>query len=221
VCSSRLWLRINASFEIERKERRSTMRYKPKNLWKSLFFLLVGINVAVLAIVIVLVGIPRDVQLPEDVQTSQEETSILIQSKKDSINKLIDNYLKKQQAGNKTLQYQVVLDDYIEFYSTIPVFDMELQLTMTFTPVPLKNGDLLLKQRSMELGQMQLPVSYVLNFIKKQNNLPEWVTIDSKNKQIYVALTDLRMNNELMLKVNKFDLKKDDISFRLVVPSES
>ncbi len=197
------------------------MRYKPKNLWKSLFFLLVGINVAVLAIVIVLVGIPRDVQLPEDVQTSQEETSILIQSKKDSINKLIDNYLKKQQAGNKTLQYQVVLDDYIEFYSTIPVFDMELQLTMTFTPVPLKNGDLLLKQRSMELGQMQLPVSYVLNFIKKQNNLPEWVTIDSKNKQIYVALTDLRMNNELMLKVNKFDLKKDDISFRLVVPSES
>ena len=110
------------------------MRYKPKNLWKSLFFLLVGINVAVLAIVIVLVGIPRDVQLPEDVQTSQEETSILIQSKKDSINKLIDNYLKKQQAGNKTLQYQVVLDDYIEFYSTIPVFDMELQLTMTFTP---------------------------------------------------------------------------------------
>ncbi|MEH6942612.1 YpmS family protein [Bacillus sp. JJ722] len=188
-------------------------------MWKILFFLLIGINVSFVLIVLLLVGIPQEVKLPDEGKMSQEDSSILIQSKKESINQLIQNYIKSQPENGEILQYQVVLNDYIEFYSKIPVFDMKLQLAMTFTPVPLQNGDLLLKQRSMELGQMQLPVSYVLNFIKKENNLPEWITIDSKKKQIYVALTDLQFENDLMLKVNKFNLKEDDISFRLVVPS--
>ncbi|WP_052343532.1 YpmS family protein [Bacillus massiliigorillae] len=188
-------------------------------MWKILFFLLIGINVAFVLVVLLLVGIPKEVKLPDEGKWSQEDSSILIQSKKESINQLIQNYIASQ-PKNKTIESQVVLDDYIEFYSKIPVFDMELQLAMTFTPVPLKNGDLLLKQRSMELGKMQLPVSYVLNFIKKENELPEWITIDPKKKQIYVALTDLEFDQGLMLKVNKFNLKEDDISFRLVVPSK-
>lgn len=197
------------------------METKKRNLWKILFFLLVGIIVASILTVLILVGMPQDVKLPNaDGKVSNEENSIVIQSKKDGINQLVANYIQSQTTTGSSLKYQVFLNDYIEFYSTIPVFDMELELSMTFSPEPLKNGDLLLKQRSMELGKMNLPVSYVLNFIKKENNIPEWITIDPKKKQIYVALTKLEMSNQLQLQVNKFDLKKDDISFRLVIPTE-
>ena len=67
---------------------------------------------------------------------------------------------------------------------------------------------------------MQLPVSYVLNFIKKQENYPDWMEIDSKNKEIYVSLSEVEFFENVTLQVNEFDLEKDDISFKILIPEK-
>lgn len=193
------------------------MRTKKRNLWKILFFSLVGLILVGVIFIFILVGIPSEVPDRESTKTSQEETSILLQSDKESLNQLINNSIAKYQTTG-SFKYDVVLTDYIELYTTIPVFNNDLQLKMTFTPTTLQNGDLLLKQRSMKLGQMKLPVSYVLNFLKKQNNLPEWLIINPKKEEIHVSISDIILVDDYRMKVKNFDLKADDISFRLVFP---
>lgn len=190
-----------------------------KNVWKWLFFILLGINVALVLTVFWFVGIPQELPEQDKTNTEQQQAYMMISSSKESLNKLISNYIQEIQSDD-TIDYEVVLTDYIEVYTALPVFSQELQLKMTFEPIPLENGDLVLKQQSMELGSMQLPVSYVLNFIKKQENYPDWMEIDSKNKEIYVSLSEVEFFENVTLQVNEFDLEKDDISFKILIPEK-
>ncbi len=185
--------------------------------WKWLFLALLGFNIAAIILFFILVGIPQEIPDRQREKGEQQEAYITVTSTKDSLNQLISNYIQEFQIED-SMQYDVVLTDVIELYATLPVFSNELELKMTFKPIPLENGDLVLQQQSMELGAMRLPVSYVLNFIKKQNNYPEWLEIDSKNKEIYVSLKDADLLENVSIKVADFDLEKDNISFRLVIP---
>lgn len=91
---------------------------------------------------------------------------------------------------------------------------------MTFEPIALENGDLILKQKNLSLGDVKLPVSYILKFIRDAYKLPEWVTILPNDKQVYVALHRMRLNNDIQVRVQEFNLKEDRISLRMLVPSE-
>lgn len=169
--------------------------------------------------IFILVGIPQELPEREHTATQQQAAYVTVNSTKESLNQLISNYIQEFQTED-SLEYSVVLTDVIELYTIIPVFGNELELKMTFHPVPLENGDLLLQQQSMELGAMQLPVSYVLNFIKKQNNYPEWLEIDSKNKEIYVALQEADLFENVSIQVSDFNLKENNIAFHLVIPNK-
>lgn len=181
--------------------------------------MLLGVNLVGIITIFVLVGIPQELPEHENTATQQQAAYVTVTSTKESLNKLISNYVQEFQAED-SFEYSVVLTDVIELYTTIPVFSNELELKMTFNPVPLDNGDLLLQQQSMELGSMQLPVSYVLNFIKKQKNYPEWMEIDSKNKEIYVALQEADLFENVSIQVDDFNLKEDNIAFHLVIPDK-
>ncbi|MFS0781523.1 YpmS family protein [Bacillus sp. 1P06AnD] len=197
------------------------MKKERAKIWKYSFFGLLGLMVLAFLIVLSMVGIPKDKPFPEAevTKTSQEKSAIEIKAEKDTLNKLIANYIQKEESP-ESFKYQVILDKSIEFYTEIPVFSKNLQLKMTFKPVPLDNGNLVLKQRSMELGNMNLPVAYVLNFIDKKKSFPEWLDINPKKEEIYVNFRDMDLVGGSILKVNTFDLKKDDISFKLIVPTE-
>lgn len=190
---------------------------KKTNIWKVLFLSLSGILASVLIALWVLIGSPRDVTIPESSKTSSEETILTVQSNKENLNRLINQTIEKYQKEN-SYDYQVVLADDVEFYTKIPVFSSEIQMKMTFTPIPLESGDIVLKQQTMELGRMKLPVSYVLNFVKKQDNMPEWIYINPKKEQIHIALDAIEIPEGMKLRADTFDLEKDDISFRLVIP---
>jgi len=195
------------------------MEKRERNLWKILFFTLSGIVLAVLATIIVLIGIPSEVPLPENKASEEQQPVLEITSNKESLNTIIEEAIQKKRTEN-SLDFSMVLTDSVEFYTILPVFNRQIQLKMTFEPVPLVNGDIILKQETMQLGQMRLPVSYVLNFISKQANFPDWMIIDSENEQIYIALSEVKLQDNLILKANRVDLAEDDISFKVVFHSE-
>ena len=193
------------------------MQEKKKNIWKWLFLILAGINVGLIVLFFVLVGIPQDVQFPESSITGQSTSDLVVQSDKDSLNKLIDRSVEHYQS-NGSFEYDVDLTDYVEFYTDIPIFDNEVPLKMTFDPLPTEDGNLVLEQKSMELGKMDLPISYILNFVNKQTTLPDWIVINPKKEQIHIALDRIETYEDMKLQVNKINLKEDDISFRLLIP---
>jgi uncharacterized protein YpmS len=191
-----------------------------KNKWKRLFFLLLGINIAVFAVIFTLISLPSDDDKPEMARVDDgEDVKFVIHTNKEDLNKVINHYLEKEGLTG-SIDYKVLLRDEVELYGTMPVFGRDLEMKLTFEPEALKNGNLVLKQKSISIGQLQLPVSYVLKFVRDSYQLPEWVTIVPNDEMVYVALQKLELKSDIKVKVNEFDLKKDNIKFTLLVPTK-
>jgi uncharacterized protein YpmS len=191
-----------------------------KNKWKKGFLLLLGIDLLIFILIISLVLTPSDeMGKVKNSKSNKDTVSFKIKSNKNDLNQLINHYLKKETADTP-IDYQVRLGNEVELYGDIPFFSEKLKMKLTFVPKALENGDLLLKQKSISLGSLHLPVSTVLQVIRDNYKLPVGVDIRPNDKLIYVHMQQLKLKSDLKVKVDKFDLKKDDIAFTLLVPVE-
>ncbi|MFD2445742.1 YpmS family protein [Bacillus sp. CGMCC 1.16607] len=188
------------------------------NIWKKSFFILLIFNIVVVLLVAINLLVPiKDENFERSGNNFQGYVPFLIHTKKENLNEVINHYIEKEASGGP-VNYEVVLGDEVELYGTIPIFTEEIQLKMTFEPKAMENGDLILQQKSMTVGQMQLPVSYILNFIRDRYHLPKGVIIQPHDKLVYISMQKLKLKSDFKIKVNKFDLKQDDISVQLFVP---
>src|SRR3954447_9112098 len=189
-----------------------------KNKWKLGFLILLGINLLIAIILFSLVTAPIKEGEPVKTNTSREDyVSFHVKSNKYDLNRLINHYLKDE-AADSPIDYKVLLGDEVELYGALPFFSEKLKLKLTFEPTAQKNGDLILKQKSMSVGQLHLPISYVLNFIRENYKLPKGVDIRPNDHLVYIHMQQLKLKSNLKIRVDKFNLKKDDIAFTILVP---
>ena len=186
--------------------------------WKTLFFSLLALNILVILSIIILVNLPAKDEEIAPSTAHEEDIQFQIHTNREDLTRLINQYIEKE-GLNGSIHYEVYLNDEVELYGTMPFFDREVEMKLTFEPVARKNGDLILKQKSIAVGQMNLPVSYVMNFINDRYDFPEWVTIQPNDKSIYISLKDMKLKSDIRVKAKDFDLKNDDIAFLLTVPS--
>jgi uncharacterized protein YpmS len=191
-----------------------------KNKWKLGFLILLGIDLLVVVILFILLQVPAsETEMPKVKASDAEYVPLLVQSNKKDLNKLINHYLKKE-AADSPVDYMVHLGDEVELYGTIPFFSQQLNTKLTFEPEALTNGDLVLKQRSISIGSMHLPVAYVLKIIRDNYKLPPGFEIKPNNKLVYIHMQNIKLNSGIKVKANKFDLKKDNIAITLLVPAK-
>lgn len=190
-----------------------------KNRWKKGFFLLLGIDVLIIMIIVFLATMPVDQNKtgPLTKKPITDSVSFYIKSNKEDLNMLINHYLQKE-AADSPVEYQVRLANEVELYGTLPFFSETLNMKLTFEPEALKNGDMILRQKSISIGSLHLPVAYVLKFISENYKLPTGVQIRPNDKLVYMNMDEFKLKSGAKVRVNKFDLKKDDIAFTLFVP---
>lgn len=189
-----------------------------KNKWKIGFLVLLGLNLLIILSLFIFLKSPEnEIKKPKLNVQDGDYVSFKIQSNKEDLNKLINNYLKKEAKGAH-VDYQVNLGNEVELYGTLPFFSEQLNMKLTFEPEALNNGDLILRQKSISIGGFHLPVEYVLKFISENYKLPDGVEIKPSNKLIYVNMQSIKLKSNIKVKVNKFDLKKNNIVFTLLVP---
>ncbi|MBM7619410.1 uncharacterized protein YpmS [Bacillus tianshenii] len=189
--------------------------------WKVAFFSLLIINILIAGMVVVLVLLPKHsnlLRLNEEKADDRQRVSFNIQSDKQDLNQLVAYYLEKE--TKRPLNYEVKLTDRVELRGEMTVFERDIPLTMTFIPQVQENGDVNLKQDSMSIGRLQVPVSMVLKYVGDNYPLPSWVSILPEEQSIYVSLQELELRSDAKVEFTKFDLEKDDIEFRLLVPVE-
>lgn len=192
-----------------------------KNYWKIAFFVLAVLNMLVVVGIGLLLFLSSDQnkKFPDTVSEKGDYSEFTIETRKDDLNELINYYIEKE-GLNGPIHYNVFLTDEVELYGEVSVFSQSLQLKMTFEPKALENGDLVLEQKNVYLGDVKLPVSYILKFIRDAYKLPTWVIIQPNDQQVYVALQQMRLNNGIQVRVHEFDLAEDRISMRMLVPTK-
>ena len=139
-----------------------------------------------------------------------------VQSNKEDLNKLVNYYLNKEAKGSP-VDYQVKLGNEVELEPNFFLSE-ELNMLLTFEPEALKNGDLILKQKRISIGRLNLPVPYVLKIIADSYKLPAGVDIILNQKQVYIDMQRLNLKNNMKVKMKKFDLRQNEIVFTILVP---
>ncbi|MEI2665602.1 YpmS family protein [Rossellomorea sp. LJF3] len=189
-----------------------------KNKWKVGFFVLLGMIILGFVIIVSMIFMPvKDDALPDNNKNTDKQVGFNVETNKKDLNLIIEHYIEEE--GMKgPVDYDVQLKDDVELLGSVPVFTSDLDFKLNFEPKALDNGDILLKQKSISVGSLNLPVNYVLKVIRDSYNFPDWVKIQPNDELIYVSLQDMKLKSDVKVRANEFDLKEDNISFRLLVP---
>lgn len=189
------------------------------NKWKSLFFILMAINAIILVFLLILISLPaKDQDYIAENMNEDNYVPFSIQTNKEDLNRVINHYLEKEGLTGGAIDYKVLLNDEVDLYGSIPFFSQDLQMKLSFEPEALENGDVVLQQKSISVGQMNLPVSHVLKLVRDRYKLPEGVIIQPKEERIYVSMQKMKLKSDVKVKVDEFNLRQNDIRFTLLVP---
>ncbi|OCA83462.1 DUF2140 family protein [Pradoshia sp. D12] len=194
--------------------------FKIDNKWKGLFLGLLAINLIAACILIYWTTRPiKDEESLNKLATNDEKVEIPFTSNKEDLNRII-NYYIEEESSDSPIKYEVLLKESLELYGTLSAFGRNVEIKVLFEPVTLENGDLLLKHEAIQIGGMSLPATFVLNYINEKYDTPEWVMIRPKEKNIYLALSQMDLKSGITVKAKSFDLKNDEIKLSLLVPVE-
>ncbi|MFZ0474728.1 MAG: YpmS family protein [Halobacillus sp.] len=196
-------------------------RFFLNNKWRTSFWLLALLNIIVLLVVLSLVFIPSTytlVNVDKEKQSSDAEFTIV--STKENMEQLANEYLKEL-STQTVFDYSITLDRNVTLTGNIKAFDQVIPIKVELNPIVQENGDLVLEQERISLGQLPLPNKKVLGFVKDNYKLPEWVMVNPNEENIYVAVTQMDTASNFNIRVDRFNLNSNQLAFKISVPQDS
>lgn len=193
--------------------------HKRKNNWKRPFYGLLTLNFIVVLAITTLIFWPVpevDVPLSESIDT-ESSSNFVVRTTKENLNELVNAYLETLQQGTKH-KYEISLEEDVHLLGELPVFSTTVPLSIHLEPDIQENGDVILKQKSISLGLLELPNKKIMEYIAKYLPMPEWVTVIPKNEEIYVSISEMDIKSNFKVAVETFDLKTNDLSFKINIP---
>lgn len=188
--------------------------------WKRRFIVLSTINVLGILLLIFYLYSPipkKPYEVIEEQWNQKDGTEFVIRTSKENLNDLINAYLDKL-LTNTNQDFTVLLEEDVQLYGELPFFSSTVPLLIHFDPIVQSNGDIALKQKSISVGLLQLPNKKIMQYVDQHLPTPEWVIINPQEEEIYVKITEMDIRSNLEVKVEQFDLEKNNIAIRLKVP---
>ncbi|MGG1405341.1 DUF2140 family protein, partial [Bacillus velezensis] len=102
----------------------------------------------------------------------------------------------------------------------IKAFSTSINAVVTFEPSVQENGDVMLKVTKFSLGELSLPISFVLNYMDSFYELPSFVHVHSGDKSIEIRLSEMPLDNGMYVKADKINLDTDEIEFSYYHPKQ-
>lgn len=188
--------------------------------WKKRFYLLIMINAIILFILAIYLYTPipkKDLEIASEQYKSEESSQFVVRTTKQNLNNLVNAYLDKV-LSNTEHQFSINLDEDVQLFGELPVFSSTVPLLAHFEPIVQDNGDLVLKQKSISVGQLKLPNKKIMKYIDDYLPTPEWVIIDPSKEEVYVKITEMDIKSNFRVAVEQFDVEANNIAFKIEVP---
>lgn len=189
------------------------------NLWKIAFFVLAGLIAAGIIALVIFLESPGDSEpLPLN-QYTPKGSVLTVKATRSDLEALANNYIRKAVKGEPLPVTMEVKDD-VMLHSELTAFGITFPLKMHFDPAVLSDGNLMLKQTSMEIGQLDLPPSTVLKVLRDSVKLPPWMIVRPKEEEIFIQLSDLDIAGNLQVRAKLIDLTNDNIELEVTIPND-
>lgn len=190
------------------------------NRWKLGFFGLAGLIAAAVAYVIFLIGSPAESgPLPDMAKSNVSDHILTVRATKEDFEGIANSYIRKA-IKNEPLPITIEVGDDVVLFSDMTVFSFTLPVIMHFDPIVREDGNLILKQSSMEIGQLNIPPSTVLKILRDSVKLPSWIIVRPKEEELFIDLSAIPVSGNLQVKAKTFNLAEDEIILEIIIPEE-
>ncbi|EAH4446610.1 TPA: YpmS family protein [Listeria innocua] len=199
-------------------ETRSAPKKPKRNYWKWICLTLISLLILLAGWLYVTVFVlsPQEEPTPSLI-SNKSNIEFQTSTTKSDLNQLISSYIEEF-SKEQGIGYKVFVANNVNFTAEAKIFGEPVELRLKFSPKVVDNGNIELSLTDMSVGALPLPVSYVMNYVNKNYKFPEWVTVLPKKEKIYLSLDKLKLKGDTKVRADTLNLKKDDISFTLLVP---
>lgn len=190
-----------------------------KRNWQMYFLVLFGANLVLIAVISIFIFStpPQSEPLPNPVFIDEPGAEFKVEATKEDLNQLINDYLGQVLLADSA-DFTIHIDQDLHLSGSFSAFGIPIPINIRMDPDVQANGDLVLLITEMSLGLLNLPKDRILHYFNRQVDTPDWLYFDSKNEQIYVAVTQIDIQSNFRFSVQELDLTDENISFSIKIP---
>lgn len=193
---------------------------KNNRRWKFSFFILLLINGVIISALAAFLYWPTpkvEIEVKSEEYSRANSSEFVVRTTKQNVNDLVNAYLEQSLVNSKQ-KYSIILEEDVQLIGELPIFTTTVPLHIHFEPTVLQNGDVILKQKSISIGKLDLPNKQVLKQVKRFLPVPDWVTINPDEEEIYVSITSMDIKSNFQIRAEQFDLAANVIAFKFNIP---
>lgn len=167
--------------------------------WKRAFFILIGVNIVVIAgFWLLLSPIGSDSapdEIPEgEIPSQEEEVFFTAETSVDQIS----TYMRSETDDAIDIHME---GGEIVFTGGYTIFGMDVDLNLYLLPSVSESGNLRLEENGLAIGSLNLPSAAVMRAVEEQAELPEFVHIYPQEGMIDVHVNDIDIGDDLYLRI--------------------
>lgn len=205
----------------ERRVKKEKKEIKePVNLWKWAFLILVAILLGTGIWFIQQLQPVRYGEVNETVVNTEDFMTFSVSAQKEEVTQLINQYIDEEVKGNN-VNYEVLIDESFQLAGSFEVFGFEVPFNLYMDPFVTDNGNIQLKAKQLSLGQLNLPISFVMNQLGSQLSMPDWVVIDGETETITLNLNDFQLENGMFFSAERIDLVENELLVNVHIPAST
>lgn len=193
---------------------------KSFNGWKWAFFVLLAAIIIGGAVVVHKAAAPAPApEVSRPVQAT--DTSLTVALNRKQVNALSANYLNQFLKGERVKYHFIVGVKYATLIGDTKFMGVKIRFAINFIPQMTKEGNILLKAKGLSVGQLNIPLKFVMGYIAKNYNIPKWVSIDAKNKTILLDLNRYSKHRSLKYSAEEINMEDGRFRFLITVPTNN
>ena len=198
---------------------------RPTNIWKWAFLILLGLLIGCVTwFAVQIFSHPADTEI-EDTTTQQvassENIHFEVRSEKQELEDIANQFLQKESKDNSAIQYKLTIRDSVVISGELNIFHIPVDFELNLDPYVMQNGNLQLRATDLSLGDLRLPVSFVMKQMDKQLNLPDMVSVNADSKFIVVQLDEFYLDSGIHFSMEHINLEQNDIRVNVYIPKET
>lgn len=184
--------------------------------WRLAFFILLMLNLVAVIGFFIFITTPSENFTSHQVESAPplEGNTVVVNTTKADFEGIANTYIAQAMEG-QPIPLRLAVNDNVSLSTELTIFRVTLPILLTFDPVVMPDGNLLLEQRSVEVGRLDIPPESALKLLRDSVDLPDFMEVRPAEEEVLLKLTEISLDEGISVQATSFDLEEDDI--RLLV----
>ncbi|QHJ71205.1 YpmS family protein [Planococcus halotolerans] len=187
-------------------------------IWRTAFIVLLAVNILALIAFVFYITIPAKdyISYEAEKRAFAEGNTLTVRTSKADFEGIANTYIQDAMK-DQPIPLTLAVNDDVSLSTELQVFSMTLPILLKFEPYVQDDGNLLLEQKSVNVGMLNIPPESALKLLRDSVTLPEFMEVDPGSEEILLRLTDIPLDDGISVRAESFNLEEDDIRLRVTI----